>query len=255
MSGLLANKRCLIIGASQGIGAGVVEEFLAEGARLVIASRNLEKLEALAAPFRDRGHEIHCTPMDIAIPEQIESGVRFTLETLGGLDAAVNNAAIQSPYTPLAEMELEAFQAVLDTNLRGTFVALKAEINAMLRNGDAGGSVINISSLAGFIGFPKMARYVSSKHGITGLTKVAALDYARHNIRTNAIAPGAIMTEMLAAGTGATEQGRQLITSKIPAGRIGAPNDIAKAAAWLASDGAAYVNGVTLPVDGGYSIP
>lgn len=253
LSGMLVNKACLIVGASQGIGAAVVEEFLAQGARLVIAARNLEKLEELARHWQDKGHVIHAIPMDIAKPEQVVAGVEFTLKKLGRLDAAVNNAAVQSPYLQLADVDLEEFDRVIDTNLRGTFVAMKEEINAMLKSG--GGSIVNISSLGGFIGFARMAGYVASKHGILGLTKVAALDYAKQNIRINSVAPGAVMTEMLANGTGSTAEGRALIESKVPMGRISAPVEIARAAAWLASDGASYVTGVTLPVDGGYSIP
>jgi len=254
MNGILQDKACLIIGASQGIGAAVVEEFLSQGARLVIAARNLEKMEALAKPFQDKGHEVHAIRMDISDPAQVVAGVDFTVETLGRLDAAVNNAAVQSPvYLPFGEIELEEFDRIVDTNLRGTFVAMKAQINAMLESG--GGSIVNISSLGGFIGFPRMGGYVASKHGILGLTKVAALDYAKQNIRVNSVAPGAVMTEMIAKGTASTPEGKALIESKVPAGRIGAPAEIAKAAAWLASDGASYVTGITMPVDGGYSIP
>jgi len=253
MNRLLENKVCLIIGASQGIGAAIVEEFLHQGARLVIASRNQEKLEALARTYQDQGHQIHAIQIDIANPDQVSAGVDFTVQQFGRLDVAVNNAAIQSPYLQFGDVSLDEFDRVINTNLRGTFVAMKAQINAMLKSG--GGSIVNISSLGGFIGFPRMAGYVASKHGIHGLTKVAALDYAKQNIRINSLAPGAVMTEMLAAGTGSTPEGRALIESKVPAGRIGAPVEIAKAAAWLASDGASYVTGITMPVDGGYSIP
>ncbi|MFA5631274.1 MAG: SDR family oxidoreductase [Porticoccaceae bacterium] len=254
MSAILQDKACLIIGASQGIGAAVVEEFINQGARLVIAARNLEKMEALARPYRDKGNDIHAVRMDISDPQQVVAGVDFTLEKLGRLDVAVNNAAVQSPvYLPFGDIELEEFDRIVDTNLRGTFVAMKAQINAMLKSG--GGSIVNISSLGGFIGFPRMGSYVASKHGIVGLTKVAALDYAKQNIRVNTVAPGAVMTEMIAKGTASTPEGKALIESKVPAGRIGAPLEIAKAAAWLASDAASYVTGITMPVDGGYSIP
>jgi len=253
MSGILQDKACLIVGASQGIGAAVVEEFFNQGARLVIAARNLEKLEQLARGYQDKGFDIHAIRMDIADPEQVAAGVDFTMKKLGRLDAAVNNAAVQSSYLQFADVELEEFDRLINTNLRGTFVTMKEEINAMLKSG--GGSIVNISSLGGFIGFPRMAGYVASKHGILGLTKVAALDYAKQNIRINSVAPGAVMTEMLANGTGSTAEGRALIESKVPAGRIGAPHEIAKAVAWLASDASSYVTGITMPVDGGYSIP
>lgn len=250
---MLAGKACLIIGASRGIGAATANEFADQGARLVIASRDLAAMEALARPHRELGREIECVALDVDDAAAVQACVDVTVARFGGLDVAFNNAAVNPHRGRMGDVGLEDFDRVIATNLRAVFVAMRAEINAMLASG--GGSIINTASSGGLVGFSQMAAYVASKHGVVGLTKTAALDYGRMGIRVNAVAPGAVWTEMLQAGSGSTPEGKALIESVTPMGRIGAPLEIGKAVAWLASDHASFVTGITMPVDGGYIIP
>lgn len=250
---LLTDKACLVIGASRGIGAAGAAAFVRHGAKVVIASRDMTRLTALAQQLGGDSGRVTPFQLDVDDPAAIEAAVDFTVQRYGRLDVAFNNAAQNEPRVKLGELSLAEFDAMIATNLRAVFVAMRAEINAMLKSG--GGSIINTSSSAAFVGFPHMAGYVASKHGVMGLTKTAALDYAKQNIRVNAVAPGATLTEMLLAGSGATPEGRARVAAFTPMNRIADPSEIAAAVAWLASDQASFVTGVTLPVDGGYILP
>jgi A-factor type gamma-butyrolactone 1'-reductase (1S-forming) len=250
---LLQDKVCLILGASRGIGAAAAVQFVHHGARVVVASRNRQRLSELVHTLGGDSGRVSAFQLDVDDPVAVQAAVDFTVDRYGRLDAAFNNAASNAPRKKLGDLSLEEFDAIIDTNLRAVFVAMRAEINAMLKTG--GGSIVNTSSSAAFVGFPNMAGYVASKSGVMGLTKTAALDYAQQNIRVNAVAPGATLTEMLLAGSGATEQGRARIAAFTPMNRIADPSEIATAVAWLASDQASFVTGVTLPVDGGYIVP
>lgn len=250
---LLPDKVCLVIGASRGIGAAGAAQFVQHGAKVVIASRDIARLNELAQTLRGDTDRVAAFQLDVDDPGAIEAAVDFTVRRYGRLDVAFNNAASNAPRKKLGDLSIEEFDATIRTNLRAVFVAMRAEINAMLKTG--GGSIVNTASSASYVGFANMTGYVASKHGVMGLTKTAALDYAKQNIRVNAVAPGATLTEMLLAGSGATEEGRARVAAFTPMNRIADPSEIAAAVTWLASDQASFVTGVTLPVDGGYILP
>lgn len=245
-AGLLQNKVAIITGASRGIGAATARVFAQAGATVVLAARDEQALEVVAQEIRAAGGRALPVPTDVGDPVAFERLVGQTLDTYGRLDAAFNNAAEGHRPTPLTEIALEDFDRTVRVNLRGTFLAMKYEIPAMLASG--GGSIVNMSSTAGLTGNPGIASYVASKHGILGLTKVAALDYARRNIRVNALAPGTILTHRL---TALPEAQRAQMEQRMPIGRLGLPEEVGATVAWLCSDEASLITGTTITIDGG----
>lgn len=231
----------IVTGASRGIGAASARAFAAAGAKVVLAARNIEALEALAGEIRKAGGDALAVPTDVADGASVERLVATAVETYGRLDAAFNNAGEGHAPRPLAEISPEDFDRTVAVILRGVFLCMKYEIPAMLASG--GGAIVNMASTAGLGGAPGMGSYVAAKHGVVGLTKTAAVDYAERGIRVNALAPGPIFTrpEMEAAQVGRW----------VPMQRMGRPDEVAAAAVWLCSDQASYISGVTLPIDGG----
>ena len=242
----MAGKVGLVTGASRGIGAATAREFHAAGACVAITARDAKALEALAGELGGPNQTL-AVAADISDPEAMSDLVARVMATFGRLDFAVNNAAGggHGP-TPLAEVPLEAFDSGMAVTLRGVFLSLRAEIPAMVRSG--GGAIVNVSSTAGLQAVGGLATYVAAKHGVEGLTKVAALDYAGQGVRVNALAPGPILTDDLRrAGEGA----QQAAASAMPLKRIGDPREVAAAAVWLCSDQAGFITGTTLTIDGG----
>jgi NAD(P)-dependent dehydrogenase (short-subunit alcohol dehydrogenase family) len=186
---------------------------------------------------------------DVAIENDVRSLVEKTVETYGRLDYAVNNAGIGEKMTPLVEQTSEKFDQIMNTNVRGVWLSMKYEIPMMIKNG--GGAIVNTSSGAGLVGFPQMPVYIASKHAVLGLTKSAALEYAKSGIRINAIAPGGVETDMLMQTVGDDHQFLETFRLMHPIGRIGRPEEIANTIVWLLSDKASFVLGHTLLVDGG----
>jgi NAD(P)-dependent dehydrogenase (short-subunit alcohol dehydrogenase family) len=252
----LEGKVALITGASQGIGAASARLFAQAGATVVLASRNEEELAHNVAEIKANGGEAMAVMMDVTEAASVEAAIKHIVEAYGRLDVAVNNAGIAGGNTLLVDVSEEQFDRVIATNLKGVFLGMKYEIPAMLAGG--GGAIVNLSSTVGLVGFGStgagIAPYIASKHGVVGLTKAAALEYARQHIRVNAIAPGTTLTSVNERWL-ADEQTRQRITSGIPLGRVADPAEVAEAILWLCSDAASYVTGVTLPVDGGYVVP
>jgi NAD(P)-dependent dehydrogenase (short-subunit alcohol dehydrogenase family) len=248
----LAGKTVLIIGASRGIGAAAAMAFARQGTKLVLASRDTAALEALVESL-PAGTQARVIRTDITAAADIVRSVEFTVEQFGRLDIAFNNAGVSPKHTPLADLSEEAFDAALNTNVRGVFIAMKHQIRAMLKTG--GGSIVNTGSISSTVVIPHMAAYCTSKHALAGLTKAAALDYAAQNIRVNLVAPGPVDTRMFQSGAGATEEGRNLVTASTPMRRISRPEEIAAAIVWVASPAASYLTGAILPVDGGYTLP
>jgi A-factor type gamma-butyrolactone 1'-reductase (1S-forming) len=252
----LEGKVALITGASQGIGAATARLFAQAGATVVLASRNEEELVHNVAEIKANGGEAMAVITDVTHPASVEAVIKRTVEAYGKLNVAVNNAGMSGCNTPLVKVTEEQFDRVIATNIKGVFLGMKYEIPAMLAVG--GGAIGNLSSTVGLVGFGDtgagIAPYVASKHGVVGLTKAAALEYARQHIRVNAIAPGTALTSVNERWL-ADEQTRQRITNGIPLGRVADPSEVAEAILWLCSDAVAYVTGVTLPVDGGYVVP
>jgi NAD(P)-dependent dehydrogenase (short-subunit alcohol dehydrogenase family) len=252
----LEGKVALITGASQGIGAATARLFAQAGATVVLASRNEEELAHNVAEIKAHGGEAMSVITDVTHAASVETVIKRTVDAYGRLDVAVNNAGTGGGNTPLIEVTEELFVRVIATNLKGVFLGMKYEIPAMLAVG--GGAIVNLSSTVGLVGFggsgAGIAPYIASKHGVVGLTKAAALEYARQHVRVNAVAPGTTLTSVNERWL-ADEQTRQRITSGIPLGRVADPSEVAEAILWLCSDAASYVTGVTLPVDGGFVVP
>jgi NAD(P)-dependent dehydrogenase (short-subunit alcohol dehydrogenase family) len=247
MNGSLDTQVAIVTGASRGIGAATARAFADAGAAVALVARDQTLLDALAAEINAAGGMALSVPTDIGDAEEVERMVARTLEAFGRLDIAFNNAAGGGhPPTPLTDVAVEDFDSALAINLRGTFLCLKHEIAAMLDSG--GGAIVNMTSTAGLEAVGGLAAYVPSKHGIVGLTKVAALEYAARGIRVNAVAPGPILTEHLERAGEAAQQGA---AQAMPMKRIGRPEEVAAAVTWLCSESASFITGATIPIDGG----
>jgi NAD(P)-dependent dehydrogenase (short-subunit alcohol dehydrogenase family) len=247
MSKSLEGKVAIVTGASRGIGAAVARGFSHAGAAVVLAARNEGALERLAAELIEAGGAALAVPTDVTDAGAIARLIERALATYGRLDIACNNAAGGGhPPTPLADVAIDAFDSAYAVNLRGVFIAMKYEIPAMVAAG--GGAIVNMSSTAGLQAVGGLAAYVSTKHALEGLTKVAALDYADRGVRVNAIAPGPILTDALARAGAA---GQEAAAAAMPLRRVGQPEEVAAAAVWLCSREAAFITGATLVIDGG----
>ncbi len=244
--GLLAGKVAIITGASRGIGAATARAFANAGAAVALAARDDRALAALAAEIQETGGQALAVPTDVSEPAAVERLVQRTLDRYGRLDVAFNNAADGHMPAPLADLAMDDFERAIRVGLRGVFLSMKYEIPAMLANG--GGAIVNMSSTAGLQGVRGMSGYVAAKHGVIGLTESAALDYAASGIRVNAVAPGPILTERLAA---LSEEQRAPVARAVPMGRVGLPAEVAALVAWLCSDQAGFLTGAIIPIDGG----
>jgi NAD(P)-dependent dehydrogenase (short-subunit alcohol dehydrogenase family) len=243
----LEGKVAVVTGASRGIGAAVARALSDAGAAVALAARDTAALDRLAAELRDAGGRALAVPTDVADADAVRRMVERTVAEFGGLDLACNNAAGGGhPPTPLADVPVEAFDSGLAVSLRGVFLCMKHEIPAMLDAG--GGAIVNMSSTAGQQGVGGLSAYVAAKHGLEGLTKVAALDYGDRGVRVNSVAPGPILTDNLAR---AGARAQEAAAAAMPLRRVGRPEEVAAAVVWLCSDDAAFVTGSTLVIDGG----
>jgi NAD(P)-dependent dehydrogenase (short-subunit alcohol dehydrogenase family) len=246
----LRGKVALVTGGNSGIGRSVAIAFARAGAKVVIAARGVEKGEETVALIRNEGGECRFVRTDVSKRAEVEALADRIVDTFGRLDCAVNNAAIEG-QKPFLDWTEDEWDATIDTNLKGVWLCMRSEIPQMLKVG--GGAIVNISSVAGLIGFPLHAPYVAAKHGVHGLTKTAAVEFARQGIRVNTICPGTIQTPMLDQGFANNPENAQMAVNLTPMGRVGQPAELAAAAVWLCSAQASFITGVTLSVDGGWS--
>lgn len=252
--GIVADKVALVTGSGAGIGRATALQFAAEGARIVVSDIHKEDGEETVALILDAGGEAAFIGCDVADPVAVNALVAETVKTYGRLDCACNNAGIEGVIAPLLDQTIEDFDRVIAVNLRGTFLCLQAEIRQMLANG--GGTIVNLASVAGLIGFPGLSPYVATKHGVNGLTKNAALEYGKSAIRVNSICPGGIDTRMLDSladqATAGAQSSKEMMDPLHPIGRIGTPQEVAELIVWLCSPRASFVTGANIPVDGGF---
>lgn len=250
---VLEGKVAIVTGAAMGMGEATAELFAEAGAKVVVADYNTELGEKVAARLRERGLEATFVAVDISKPEQVAAMVATTVATYGRLDVAVNNAAITPDDKVAAEFDEAYWDRLMSVDLKGTALCLKYELAQLVAQG-GGGSIVNISSVSGFRPQPQNIAYVAAKHGVVGMTKVAALEYGALNIRVNVVAPGAIDTPMLRGalaqfGLDPDEYAKKLAMLE----RFGQAREIAQASLFLASDAASYLTGTTIHADGGYT--
>ncbi|HEX7537111.1 MAG TPA: SDR family NAD(P)-dependent oxidoreductase [Dermatophilaceae bacterium] len=250
---VLQDKAAIVTGAAMGMGAATAQLFAEAGAKVVVADINEEKGREVVASIEAAGGTAFFQLVDVSNSDQVRTMVGATVQQYGRLDVAVNNAALTPDDKPLAEFDETYWDRLISIDLKGTALCLKWELQQMIRQG-GGGSIINISSVSGFRPQPANPAYVAAKHGVNGLTKVAALENGATNIRVNAVAPGAIDTPML---RGALEQFNLTEEDFAPQlsllNRFGQPREVAEASLWLASDQSSYVTGTVIHVDAGYT--
>jgi len=252
MAGTLEGKVALVTGGSSGIGRASSLAFAREGARVVVSDVNVEGGEETVSKIKEAAGVAIFVHADVSKVADVEILIKKTVETYGRLDCAHNNAGIGGEVGALThEYPEESWERLISINLKGVWLCMKFEIPAMLRQG--GGAIVNTSSIWGLVGAPGASAYVASKHGVAGLTKAAALEYAQQGIRINAVNPGAIRTPMTDRFLAASPENEPLLTALHPIGRIGMPEEVAEAVLWLCSDGASFVIGQNLTVDGGYT--
>ncbi|MBD1865708.1 SDR family oxidoreductase [Oculatella sp. FACHB-28] len=246
---MLKDKVALVTGGTSGIGRATAIAFGAAGAKVVFSGRREVEGEETAALIRDTGAECLFVRSDISDEAEVQALVDKTIATYGRLDCAFNNAGIEPPLKPLHEQSIEDFDKLMSINVRGLFLCMRYEIQQMLNQGS--GVIINNSSMGGLIAFPGISPYIASKHAVMGLTRSAALDYAKQGIRINAVNPGLIATAMMdRLRSGSTDD----VGSTVPMGRMGQAAEIAQAVVFLCSDAASYITGQPLVIDGGYTV-
>ena len=245
-------KVASVTGAAGGIGRATALAFARQGANAVVADIDQQGNQDTVRMIEDLGGQALAVGCDVTRGEDVQAGLNKTVQTFGRLDYAFNNAGAEQQPKLAADITEEEWDRIITINLRGVFLCLKYEIPLMLQHG--GGAIVNTSSGAGIRVFGRGAAYAAAKHGVVGLTKDAALDYAASNIRINAICPGIIDTEMMDRFTGGTAEERARVIAQEPIGRMGRPEEIAATVVWLCSDAASFVTGHALVADGGQTL-
>ena len=248
MVGQLDGKVALVTGGASGIGRATCLAFAREGAKVIAADRNAEGGAQTVDTINSGGGQAFFVQADISVASDVEAMVNQTVATFGSLDFAFNNAGIPGLGGSIHEISEEDWNSVLSVNLTGVWLCMKYQIRQMLEQGQ--GSIVNTSSVWGLVGGGQVA-YTAAKHGVVGLTKRAALDYAREGIRVNAVCPGIIETPLSKSALDPLPERKSYLLSIEPVGRFGRPQEVAAAVVWLCSDAASFVTGVAMPVDGG----
>jgi NAD(P)-dependent dehydrogenase (short-subunit alcohol dehydrogenase family) len=251
--GALEAKVAVVTGAAKGIGRASARVFAREGASVVVADIDEVGGRETVSIVESAGGRASFVRTDVSVKEDVYAMVRHAVDTFGGLDCAHNNAGIAAPMAPLADYPDDGWDRTIAVMLTGVYHCLKAEIPQMLERG--GGAIVNTASGVGLVGYPSQAAYTASKHGVIGLTKVAALDYGALGVRVNAICPGTARTPMVDEAVRDDPSLDAYLKTLHPIGRIGEAMEIAEAAVWLCTPAASFVLGAALPVDGGYVVP
>jgi NAD(P)-dependent dehydrogenase (short-subunit alcohol dehydrogenase family) len=251
VTAILAGKIALVTGAGGGIGLATAKAFAEAGASVIVADRDEEKIAEAAERLRAEGHDVLGVTCDVTDKLQVTAMVEQAVDTYRRLDAAFNNAGINSSGAPLLETDDDEFDRIIDVNLRGVWHCMKAELGVMMAHGS--GAIVNCSSIGGMVGSKGRSAYSASKHAVIGLTRSAALDYAAQGIRINAVCPGMINTPMAIAVT--KNYDPEIVKAMVaqePIGRFGEPEEIAAAVVWLCTPAASFMVGHAMAVDGGY---
>jgi NAD(P)-dependent dehydrogenase (short-subunit alcohol dehydrogenase family) len=252
--GLCTGKVALVTGAGAGIGRAAAQKFAQEGAKVVVSDIVKDGGAKTVELIKAAGGEAHFIHADVTRSKDVKNLISKTVKTYGALHCACNNAGIEGVVAPFVEQSDDNFDEIISVNVRGVFLCMKAEIEHMRENG--GGTIVNLASIAGLIGFPNLAAYSASKHAVNGLTKNGALEYAQENIRVNSVCPGGIDTRMLDSvaeqSTSGEQSSREMMAPLHPMGRIGIPKEVADLIVWLSSEQSSFITGAHIPVDGGY---
>lgn len=250
MGGKEMKKVALVTGGGMGIGRATARAFARDHRKVAVVDVEEKAGQETVKMIDDDGGEAFFIKADVSDAEDVRGMIGQTVEKYGRLDCAINNAGIEGDQAPTAECSIENWNRVIGINLTGVWLCMKYEIPAMLKNG--GGSIVNMASVAGRVGFVNIPAYTASKHGVNGLTKTAALEYATQGIRVNAVCPGVIETPMIDRFTGGDEEAMEDMKAMEPVGRLGTPEEVARAVLWLCSEDASFVTGHPLVVDGGF---
>lgn len=243
----LENKVAIITGAASGIGKSTALLFAKEGAKLVLTDIDEENGNSLADKINKDGGEAIFIEADTSVPSDSEKSVEAAMDKFGKLDVAVNNAGVGGPRLPVGEHDIEDWDKVISINLSGVFYGMRYQIPAMLKNGK--GSIINVASILGSVGYAKSSAYVAAKHGVLGLTKTAALEYSAKGVRVNSVGPAFIKTPLL---EGLDQESRDQLAALHPMGRLGDSHEVAEIFLWLAGNRSSFATGAYYPLDGGY---